>query len=378
MSSEPPTKKAKASWDATVPAVSDGGVHITPELVARMATFADANNSPDVMNIYLAAGPAFSRTIKHFYLSRNDKYLIDTLKNLYTPRVLNNIDNIEDMRREKAGANHRAWMEVNTDWKTIVVSDDSIRTMLRPQVHQKIMKGSHPFIAFSSTAFAVELGLMEVVKFLIEDKGVDPNEYGWALRLIYRVHLVSAAMAFGQEDIFQYLLSLPSTNLHSAIDDNQNRHGCHGLFEQALVTYVGSRKEKAYLTSFVNHNRFDVNRACHGHRDYTNTDFTCLDITLYRLQEFLEREYGQSGAEDPDLTKNDSDCLDRYIDVIKILLEAGANPNQDVGFFSGIDLIEGWRENVRYHSNLHSNPLLIESVYGQVLAMMRETRASST
>ena len=83
MASEPPTKKVKTSSHATVPAVSDGGVHFTPELFARMATFADANNSPDVMNICLAAGPAVSRTIKHFYLSRNEKYLIDTLKKFY-------------------------------------------------------------------------------------------------------------------------------------------------------------------------------------------------------------------------------------------------------------------------------------------------------
>ena len=125
MSSEPLKKKIKASADAPSPAVSGGGIHFTPELIARMTTFADAIKCPDVMNICLAVGPDVSRTIKHFYLWRNQKYLMATLKILYDIRVLNNIEG----RREKAGTNHRAWMEVNADWKTTAVSDDSISTM---------------------------------------------------------------------------------------------------------------------------------------------------------------------------------------------------------------------------------------------------------
>ena len=259
MSSEPPKKKAKASTEANSPAVSGGGIHFTPELIARMATFADANNSPDVISMCLAVGPAVSRTIKHFYLRRNKKYLTDTLKNFRNPRDLHNNKGI---RREKAGINHRAWMEINADWKTTAVSDDSISEIHELKLYRTMMDGSRPFIAFNGTVFAVELGLLEVVKFLIEDKGVDPNEYGRTF-LSDRVHLASAAMNFRQEDIFNYLLSLPSTNLYSEEDNNPRRSRLHGLFEHALDFYVGSRKEKAYLTSIINHTRFDVNRACH-------------------------------------------------------------------------------------------------------------------
>ena len=205
MAFEPPTKKAKSSTDVTASAVSGSGIHFTPEIIARMTTFADANNSPDVMNICLAAGPAASRTIKHFYLRRNETYLIGSLVNLYIYKPRKRY-NTEAVRREKAGANHRAWMEVNTDWKTTAVSADSISEI---HLYETIMDGSHPFIAFNNVAFAVELGLLEVVKFLIEDKGVDPNEYGWtSYDLNYRFHPVSAAMTCGQKDVFQYLLSL--------------------------------------------------------------------------------------------------------------------------------------------------------------------------
>ena len=188
MSSEPPTKKAKASTDVTASAVSGSGIHFTPEIIARMTTFAGVIKCPDVMNICLAVGPVVSRTVKHFYLWRNEKYLVDTLKCLRGWQY----------GLWKARANHRAWMEVNTDWKTTAVSDDSVsgmsRLMSQLNLQDIIVIGSHPYVAFNSVAFAVELGLLEIVKFLIENKGVDPNEYGWTLRF------ASCSSSFGRND----------------------------------------------------------------------------------------------------------------------------------------------------------------------------------
>ena len=374
MSSESPTKKAKESADATLPAVSGGGIHFTPELIASMATFADANFSPDAMNICLAVGPDVSRTIKHFYLRRNERYLIDTLKNLI-------VSGNESSRRERAGTNHTAWMEVNTDWKTTAVSDDGMTRSAMPKARTPGF--IYPFSAFNNAAVALELGLLEVVKFLIEDKGVDPNEYMYSRTLKrgasarIRVHLVSAAMTSRQGAIFQYLLSLPSIDLYSEIDDDRHRSRDHGLFEQALDVYVVRDGAKVFLTSIVNHNQFDVNRACHRYSTYATSDFTCLGIALYKLQAILlkfEIAYCHSGDEVPDLTPDDSESLERHINAVKILLEAGANLSQSVsdGLESGIAFVEERLLNVGYYSN----PLLIETVYGRVLAMMREPRAT--
>ena len=361
--------------DASSPAVSGGGIHLTPELISRMATFADANFSPDVMKICLAVGPVVSRTIKHDYLRRNEKYLTDALKKLVV-----RLCSFTDSGSEKAGANHRAWMEVNADWKTTAVRNDLMGTTQQNRLVQSVLAGHVPFLAFNNTAFAVELGLLEVVKFLIEDKGVDPNEYGWTVltHSSYRYHLVSAAMNVGREDIFQYLLSLPSTNLYSEVDNNDDRDWNHGLFEQALDKYVEYTKEKAFLTSFVNHNRFDVNRACHRYCTFPNRDFTCLDIVLYRLENCLsgfEEDYGVD--EDPDLSVGDSERLDRYIDVIRLLLEAGAKSNQNIleGLGSGIDLVQMWLRALHPNDGYPSIRLLKERVYRQVLAMMREVQA---
>ena len=342
-----------------------------------MATFADANNSRDVMNICLAVGPEVSRTIKHFYLRRNKKYLVDAISNMIDIRRLLVIP---ALRREKAGTNHRAWMEVNTDWKTTVVSDDAIRYLRK----YRFLDSRNHMLAFNSAFYAVELGLLEVVKFLIEEKGVNPNEYGWTLCTStmyryppnvwnYRVHLVSAAMTFRREDIFQYLLSLPSISPYSDIDKCARSEARHGLFEQALHTYVSCDEERTYLMMLVNHNRFDVNRACHSYSTFPGNHSTCLIITLYELGHCLddfEKFYGRN--EDPDLTVRDYERLHRYMNAIKLLRKAGASPTRNIS--SGRNCIELVERVLRkLHSNVgdHCNRLLKQRVFRQVITIMK-------
>ena len=424
MSSKPLAKKAKTVTDAAPPSVSGGGVHFTPELIARMATFADANFSPDVMNICLAVGPDVSRTIKYCYLKRNQRYLIDTLNSLLGIRSRKLFD-VEPPRREKAGTNHRAWMEVNTDWKTTAVKDEEIITMR----NTRSLIDMYPFGAFNSATLAVELGLLEVVKFLMEEKGVDPNEYGWTFGRgsIYRdsvghehrEHLLSVAMTFRRENIFQYLLSLPSTNLYSEIDRFHGSEARYGLFEQALGIYVACNGAEAYLTSFVNHNQFDVNRACHRYANFSASNISCHLLALYDLEICL-RDFDQSYGSDTngpwscprctfnntvnigssdqcemcdtprpakkhclsqnlgdEFTERDYDRLNRYVDAIKLLLEAGANPAHPVlngGDENGIGFIERELLGAR---NIGDNFIrhVRERFYRQVITIMKDTNA---
>ena len=164
------------------------------------------------------------------------------------------------------------------------------------------------------------------------------------------------------------LLTLPSTNLYSEIYDD-------GLFERALGIYVGDKKEKAYLTSIINHTRFDVNRACHRYSTFPTSNISWLFIALEKVEKCIdgfEERYGPSGNEDPDSTQADSESLERHINVIRLLLEAGANPNQNVleGDGSAIDMVE------RMWLRFPSIRLLRERVNRQLLAMMREPRAT--
>ena len=140
------------------------------------------------------------------------------------------------------------------------------------------------------------------------------------------------------------------------------------------MIYVGRGGPKAYLTSIIDHNRFGVNRECHPSRYNTSStrNYISLDIALFKLQSILikiEVGFRHSSGDSLDLTQYNSESLERHINAVKLLLEAGAN------VVSGFDLIESWLSGMRLDIKSFSNPLLIERVYGQVRSMMREAQA---
>ena len=86
--------------------------------------------------------------------------------------------------------------------------------------------------------------------------------------------------------------------------------------------------------------------------------------------------------EEPNLTEHDSERLNRYKNVIKLLLEAGANPKQMVhtnpnqsilASESGISLIVNRLYGLRRNSSSRSLRLLKERVYRQVIKIMNDT-----
>lgn len=166
----------------------------------------------------------------------------------------------ESFRRDKAGANHREWMEVNADWKSIATSDTGITAMKNGLTKDAIQSGDHPFLAFNNAALAVELGLIDAVKLLIEDKGVDPNSYGWTVYRgrEHRLHLVAIAMYAKRCDIFQYLISLPTIKLWNKANDG-NYSG--SLFEVAVHFFCWeglSNTIKSFVKGFLENQGFDI------------------------------------------------------------------------------------------------------------------------
>ena len=159
MSSERPKKKARISKDEAVSAggSSSGGIHLTPELVARVATFADAVCSPDVMNICLAVGPVVSRTILHYCLWRNQDFLARTITS--------------SSQKSRVCSNHLAWMKVNADWRTVAVHDelmDKLKLASKKEgPGQRSTSIVHSLIAFNKPAVAIQIGLFDSLKHLI-------------------------------------------------------------------------------------------------------------------------------------------------------------------------------------------------------------------
>ena len=281
------------------------------------------------------------------------KYLNTTLKKLLAVRRTDEAWLELPMLpcRDKAGANHREWMEVNADWKTIAVSDKETEILRDFEIKDAIESGDHPFLAFNSAAFAVELGLTEIVKFLIEDKGVDPNSYGWTLYKngCDRYHLVAMAMYTNRRDIFQYLVSLSKMRLWS--DEWDERHS-GSLFGLAVLLF---RKEefRNYVKGFLGNPNFDINEPSNC-VTYPSSQ-VWLPCLHYCLNSFL----CCSRCAFPKI-------LDRYLDLIKALLNAGADANRSYNNIG--TALDYFRGHMGYNSGYHAT---------QVLQMMERAKQIS-
>ena len=255
MSSERPLKKAKTTKDAAVSVggSSSGDIHLTPELVARVATFADAVRSPDVMNICLAVGPETSRTVRYYYLYKNKRFLANSVKSFC----------LRDISGERARSNHLEWMKINSHWRRIAVRDDltdKLKLACKERgSSQRALNTTHPLIAFNNPAVAIQIGLFDSLKHLVEDKGIDINSFEWtAYGFTKRMHLLSYAARFSRKKIFNYLLNRPGLNIRCMARETDTSPG-GSLFNALLLMKSKERKlESTFLTIFMKHPEFRI------------------------------------------------------------------------------------------------------------------------
>ena len=259
MSSERPRKKVKIAKDAEV-SVGEGsysGIHLTPEIVAHVATFADAVNSSDVMNMCLAVGPVASRTVRHNYLWRNKKYLGHSIS-----RLRRRISHTGQMASEKACSNHLAWMRVNSDWRSIAVRDDLMQMLkLASTVRESDrmqLNHLHPFIAFNNPAVAIQIGLFDSLQYLVEEKGINTNSFQWTAFGFSKIwHLLYYAVTYSKKKIFEYLLNRPDLNIRCNATQGTK---VHPLFHKLLsAENQDGNLDDSFLKIFMQQPEFDVN-----------------------------------------------------------------------------------------------------------------------
>ena len=216
---EPPVERKKAEKPKPTPPppplICPKHITLTADVIARVASYADWKRlhkpldmgwgewdrikGSDAMRICLAVGRVVSRTIKSVYLKNNEEYLSRTLKiyrEFMVPRsrlnhgraVKNTEWALEDRKKcaDWAGENHRAWMSVNTNWRSKTTDELMLKLQRipedamerRPIAHANAFI-LHPYMAFNNVAVAVELGLVEVIQYLIEEKNIDVNSFRW-------------------------------------------------------------------------------------------------------------------------------------------------------------------------------------------------------
>ena len=289
MSSERPKKKAKTANNAEVSigGSSSGGIHLTPELIARVATFADAVCSPDMMNICLAVGPESSRTVRHCYLRKRKRFLRVTMME-FSQRNISS---------ERACSNHLAWMKVNADWRTLAVRDKFMEKLKlackEGGPDQTAANFVHPLIAFNNPAVAIQIGLFDSLKHIVEDKGIDINSFEWTpFNSTKRNHLLKHAVFYRNEGIFKYLLNRPGIDIRCNADDVDEDEDYplfdihandvdanYPLFDSLLwLSNEEGSLDSAFLKLFMKHPEFHINGLTFHFWMKVNADWRTLAV----------------------------------------------------------------------------------------------------
>ena len=299
MNVEPHKKNARAAKDA--PKADDGGIYFTPELIARVATFAEAvvrrgprghERASDVENICHAVGPMTSRIIKQYYLKKNMGYLEAVIQVFYD--IIGGV--------EWARECHLAWMSVNTGWRRLVTD----QLMQRSEIFRPRPMRFHPLLAMLNPVVAIEMDLLVALKFLVEVKDVDINTKRWIgldQESSFPRHLVATAIVVDSFDAFQYLMSVDAIDIYSS---RFISHCSETIFIYAIDSYIKDENKKRFFEAFVEHAKFRPNGRFFASGVST---VTCLHILLQLLQR-----------------QNRMVALERILDAARYLLDAGADP----------------------------------------------------
>ena len=242
------------------------------DLMSKISLTIDAWESGELYELCVAAGPSMrlASRIRHDYLLNNDRYLVKSLESLHRSLPSGdemNLSVLTNYRTQfnKCRDNIRAWMEVNEDWRSRCTEANLAKYKgfsgqnMEPEIDGNLV--------FNHPALAVELGLFEVFRHVVEEMNINLIKKVWKGFVLgsrfesesFRGTLVHLAYLRGDAKTLQYLLSVPSFEwdedtklsgvLHEAIINDCVSIDCF----QALVNHpkVNLNAPEAIVCSFV-------------------------------------------------------------------------------------------------------------------------------
>jgi len=312
-----------------------GGIPLPSELTLHVSKFlAIPDNS--VWNTCLAVGPEDSRAIRNWHLKDNLGYLQRTLAGFHCKAWC----------KAKARRNHLAWMEVNTDWRaniTAQLMEELIEaTTDRFRIRGELEGGphftQHPFLAFNNPAIAIQLGLLDVLKYLVEEKEININARRWVGYFVEgpldhlpywtrRLRLTAYCAGFcrhahweGDLDAYQYLLGLPSFAIKCHFD----------LFPEWFLVRSTSCAALPFLRLLTEHQDFskyaneNIIRHPSGSRDFapywhSSRKATPMLLVFIALLNNMQERNGF-----------DEDKCRNIYEGLEMILKAGADPSHPI------------------------------------------------
>ena len=208
----PPAKKKRKTAAGSVPVGARRTTRsqrpgLSLEMIAKVSAFAQYGS--DLMNICLAVGPEGTDPIRHTCLRNNMGYLEHCLE-MYADH------NLSDGRMK---SNIACWMEVNKDWRRLCTAeraaDDKLSTPAYEDEEGRQIYRADPLTIFNNPAVAIGFGMLDVLRHLVEEVGIDVNACRWSeyrgdrekRHLLYISYMRISSKRCVSKSIFEYVLS---------------------------------------------------------------------------------------------------------------------------------------------------------------------------
>ena len=304
MSAPPPAKKQRKTEEQASPAAAagGGGGALSIEMIGRVASF--ANYGSDLMNICKAVGRKDSAIVRFTCLRNNMGHLQRILADF--PR--------RNHERSIYAPHIDAWMEVNTDWRRHCTlertKDKELMDASREDGEDQRSVNIDPLLIFNNPAVAIELGQIDILKYLVEEVGIDINSHAWsgylALRKVHLIVLaVAVAAAFDIGACLNYILSRTETDVHQPVSGCTNRNR-NPVWEAMLFAHCSSKTFQAIVE----------------HRSFEPNQFDGNVLSKVPLIAAFATCMSRTDQGDP---------MEGLVQKFKILLDVGADPELDLG-----------------------------------------------
>ena len=198
---------------------------LNAELLAKVATYSSLGR--DLLNLCVVAGPRDCAVIRHAYLRKNLRYLEASLFKCFKFGAKEDDDPgwpwlDQGLCRDR----YLAWMEVNTDWRRLVTAErvGSLVSVYKED-NDGIYPNDDPLLPFNNPAVAIEIGLMDPLRHLVEEMGIDVNSYHWITFRFDRVKLLLQCVECDNFSAFQYLLGKETIEICAKADEDEGLDG---------------------------------------------------------------------------------------------------------------------------------------------------------
>ena len=229
-------------------------------------------------------------------------------------------------------------------------------------VHHSCAEGVYPppivqcfnlHATFNSPALAIELGLLEILKFHVDEMNVDINSAYASAKSYERRHLLAVAMDEDNVEAFRFLYSQKGIDVQRAAVVGDD----YVSLDESLLQYALSLRQRKqspnadfFLKSIIEHSTFNVNDAIVLER--YDDPVTPLQAWVFELQECID------------------DQEDHYFfTLLLILLGKGADPNLETE--DRISPAESATEGLRISQRRYGERSLYTIVWHRVVALLQ-------